>query len=581
MTDTNIRYNISSFYDPVEMPGGWYHNHVENLKEIDLSYNSKFKNGQYDSRGFRKFFFNITKPACDVATKFVDLDTKDVILIPTRVGDEMKVWLMQRKLKQWLKETGFAHLLNEVAGLYPRYGHVVVKKHNRKWSSVLLHNLRFNPGGESILKGNFIYEVHLWTRGEIEEMNFRNQDAVRELLARPGEEFYVYECYDRQGTKWKRTIRADLFCTIQDGKIHRTTEAQLNREKDDYIPPLVLDETEVKKLPYRELIWEKMPGRAMGYGYVEYLRDNQVATNEAENLERKGLALKALQLFQTRDDIVGGSNVLSESENGDILTIESEVTPIAKENSDLAAFNATRARWDSNTERKTFTSDFSHGGDLPSRTPLGVANLQAGMTTSYFELKRENYGLFVKDLLIEDTIPDFKEETAKHHILTFLGSDEELEKLDKTILEIKVGEAIIDHANKTGFFPSKLMVQDARERILSQIKKNKNRYLKISDNFYDDAQFMLDILVTGEQMDVGVQSQVIQLALQTVGTNPAILQNKTSRTIFFKLLSMGGVSPVELNMLNEEVDQTPLPQAGSMSKIAPPEMGPIQTTNAL
>ena len=61
------------------------------------------------------------------------------------------------------------------------------------------------------------------------------------------------------------------------------------------------------------------------------------------------------------------------------------------------------------------------------------------------------------------------------------------------------------------------------------------------------------------------------MALQMVGTNPGLLQNPAAKTMMFQLLALGGVSPVDIGLVNEQINQNPqMPQepqvAGSMAK---------------
>ena len=67
----DIRHNLSSFYQPVSMPGGWTFDHVETLKFNHLYYYGKYQTGNKDAQGYYKFFHNNTKPACDIATQIV------------------------------------------------------------------------------------------------------------------------------------------------------------------------------------------------------------------------------------------------------------------------------------------------------------------------------------------------------------------------------------------------------------------------------------------------------------------------------------------------------------------------------
>lgn len=577
--DSYARDNIASFYDSIDMPGGYNWNHRIALQTIDLYYNSRYKTGQYDNLGLRKFFSNIVKPACDIATKFIDLDTKDIVLLPEHNDDEFRVWVMQKKLKQWLKESEFGVLLNDIAFDLPKYGSVVIKKalygDDSRWKKVNLQNLRFNTTAECLSDSEFVYELNSMSRTKIKKMKEWDQKAIGELFARgTGQTFLTYLCYDKTIEGWHLTVRADLFSTkVKNGGINRAVESEINDE-GDYYGSLVLYEEDVEKLPYRELHWEKVSGRWLGYGFVEYLEENQIAINEAENLERKGLAFTSLKLWQTRDENVAGTNVLSGAQNGGIIKVDSEITPISMEERNLNAFNNTRNNWNANTERKTFTSDITTGASLPSRTPLGVANLQASLASSYFELKREGYGLFVKELVLEDIIPDFEKDTMKEHILTFLGTDSEIERLDSMIVKMYMDNAIMDYAEKNGYFPSLLEREQVKGKVIEQIRQNRNRYLKIPEAFYRNAKYIVDVNVTGESVDNGAKAQVIQLALQIMGTNPGILQNAVTKQMFFSLLSLGGVSPVELGITEAPpANSNPQVPGGQAPEAAPVSQG--------
>lgn len=584
--------NLKTYYASVEMPGGWYFDHVETLKTIDLYYNSQFKTGAYDSRGFRKFFYNRVKPACDIASKFCDLDTKDITLYPEHGDDELRVWMMQKDLKIWLKKNDFGVLLNDIVQDYPKYGHVFIKRQkDGKWGKTHIQNLRYDPASDSLDTDEFFYELHRMTKRDIGAMTSWDQTKVEELFERQGEvaTYDIYECYDYNsgiGKPWKFSIKAGLFTRKQsDGTLLRGTEAMLNSENEDYLPEIVLYEGQVDAPPFRELRWESVPGRRLGLGFVEYLFDNQIAENEAENLERKGLYYTALHLFQTKDPTVG-SNVLTDAENGDILKTISEVLPVQTEERNLAAFNATRGRWADNTVQKTFTTEISRGENLPSRTPLGVANLQASMVASYFDLKRENLGLFLKKLFLEEIIPSFKDKSKEEHILTFMGSDSEIDKLDGAIGESLLQEKAWEYAEKTGFFPSSEEMESERQRIKGELRKRKNRHLKIPAREYENVVYFLDVNITGEQRDVGVQNQTLQTLLQIVGTNPAVLANRATRAILFKIAENGGVSPVDLNLIGEQIDQNPqevmaMAQGGSVAGSAGAQSGRMESQRTI
>lgn len=579
-SDSKHRKLVKKFFEDVEMPGAWKHNLPDTIKMIDLYYNSKFKTGQYDPQGFRKFFYNVVKPACDIATKFIDIDTGNITLHPEMGGNELRIFLMQHRLKQWLKDSNFGKLLNEMTQNLPIYGHLVLKKLKKQWVLVPIQNLRVDPSAKSLSAMGSFAELYMM---DVHELNAMSGWDKKELYERGDEDQYlIYDCFEKTPQGWKRTVKGDLWCMKQNGGMVRNVESEINRQAEEWMGSVVLFEEEVKDINsrYREIKWEDVPGRWLGRGYVEYLEDNQVARNETENLERKGLALSALKLWQTRDEMVGGQNVLVNAQNGQILKVESEITPISMEERNLAQYKETRQNWDQNTERKTFTSDITTGASLPSRTPLGVANLQSTMASSFFERKREELGIFVKYLLLEDVIPDFKSDTAKEHALIFSTSDEDTEWLDNAICDTMIGEKVADYAYKTGWYPSNEQKQLVRMQVKDKLRGQKNRYLKIPDGFWMNAKYIVDIDITGESMDSGVKAQVLQLALQILGTNPGVTENPVTKSILFKILSMGGINPAELNLVQPSAGYAQPQVAGSLAKPAP-VAGSMPTTTSV
>lgn len=560
--EEQVRNNIWNFYLPIEMPGIWFFNHALTLKRIDLYYNGKFEKGEFDSQGWRKYFFNISKPACDVASKFVSLETKDIILKPDHSDDDQLLWLMQQDLRQWLRDNKFNVVMDEVKHDFPKYGSVIIKKDRTKnWTRCNLQNFRFDIAARTLNDSMFVYELELMTGRDINDMVYHanwDASAAKELYRRGREAKYlIYETYsyndDTAGKKWTRRFHADLFTyAAGDNTLMRTVEVRINRPQD-YIPSIILYEDEVDELPYRELHFERIPGRWLGLGFVEYLFDNQISRNESVNLKRKGLYWSALRTFQTKDQTVG-ANIMTEMDNGDILKVTSEVTPIDTQNKDLASFDSEHKDWDQNKIEKTFTTDLSRGENLPSRTPLGVANIQAGMMTSYFDEKRKVLGMFFRDLIIDDIIPRFKEEVAPEHRLMFAGSQVEMEKMMDAMALAHVSDAAISHMNKTGFFPSQDAFNQEIQRIKNELMKKKGLDFTIPASVYNNVKHKADILTTGEQIDTASTKQTLQTVMQIIGTNPAVMQDPAMRAIIFMMMELSGVNPVELDMLKTQVN---------------------------
>lgn len=569
-----IRKNIGFFYKPVQMAGGHTFDHADTLKRINLYHASKYEKGCYDSQGFYKYFYNIVKPSCDVATKFIDLDVKDFIFVSETPEQDYKIWIMQRDFRYWTKTSGFGELLNTIAFDYPKYGSIVLKSDKtNEWNKVNLENLRFDPSTSSLEESSFVYEVHMMTVREMHDMKW-DKEIIDQLVTRNSDSYHftVYECYDYLpdgAKKWTRKFVTDFSKRrAKDGPLVETPESELN-DRNSYVSGLVLHEDEVAELPYRELHWERTPGRWLGVGFTEYLFDNQIRRNEIINIKAKNMYFSSLKVFQTSDETIG-KNLLSSVENGQILKTASPITPVVTEERNLPAFAEEEQQWDMNTERKTFTFDIARGGNLPSQTPLGVAQLSAGMVSSYFEIKREQFGLFMRQLVLNDILPSFKKENRKKHILRFMSSDKEITKIRKAVTDHTINKSILDYASKTGLLPSKMSVELMRYKMQEFVMKKEDVALEIPDSFYDDVEATVDVQVTGEQFDSGARMQTLNTALQILGSNPTIVENPVTRSIFLKMLELAGVSSLDIDSLN--ADSQALQQDVPMMQQQQPQM---------
>lgn len=557
--EDKVRENIRLYHSPVEMPGGYNFHTVNTLKRIALYYNSRFESGNTDEMGNIKYFYNIVKPACDIASKMIDIDTKDVLLIPEQNDDYRISWLMQKDLKQYFKETEFGRFLNSVSYNLPIWGHTFIKRLKQgDWTKVNIMNMRFDPSSQSQETDTFMYEVHTMTKRAIKNMPW-DEEAKEELFARNKEEqrFLVYECYDindeEGGKMWKRTFRADLFKSKgTNGETIDTAESLMNEELD-YMPSVLLHEDEMDELPYRELRFEEVDGRRLGMGFVEYLFDNQMKVNEIENLEGRALAINSLVLFQTTDENIG-RNLLDEKQNGDVITSPSGLSPIPVENRNLSGFNNQKTRWDNNTREKTFSTDVVRGESMPSGTTLGATQIAAGMVASYFDIKRENFGMFIKSLILDDILPHFKKVKSKEHIVKFIGSDAEIEKLYGAVADATLKKKLFEYLRKNGLVPNKVIIDQQREKIVNQLRKRKDIFFKVKEAAYSDVKVKVDVVITGESMNVGSRVNTLQVGLQILAANPQIMENKAMRTMFFKMISLSGISPNEIDLLEQQVE---------------------------
>jgi len=534
-----IKSEIKEFNeDSIEIVEGFTFNQRDTLNRIYLYYNSKYETGDIDDQGDKKYFYNINRNPCNVGTKAIDFDTKHISILTAGGGNPLNTWFFERDLKFWMKDQGFGKVLNRIFQELPIFGSVVLKIIDGKIYFVDLRNFIVEQSADTLDKSNYIIEIHNYTPIEFrriaKQKKWERADEVINLFREMDEPFIkVYERYGEVGESFKRVILADVGKDIY------------NKATKETIPHqgIILDETEIEELPYREFHWEKIPGRWLGVGRVEVLFDPQIRTNEISNQQVKSSYWSTLRLWQTRDEGIN-RNLLTDVENGQVLNVESPIEQIDMADRNLAYYNQEINRWLANRDELTFSYDVVRGERLPAGTPLGSAQLAAGMAGSYFDQIRENIAMDIKNLLYEVIIPQFKKENSKEHILRIAGED--LDKINSLLIESQTRKKVIDFISREGRYPDKSQIDLMKGIVTEQIKKKKEQLIKIDENFYEDIKYKIDIVITGEALDTRIAAANRFAILQAITADPTLLTDPVKKRILYPILEQSGISPVDI-----------------------------------
>ena len=326
-----------------------------------------------------------------------------------------------------------------------------------------------------------------------------------------------------------------------------------------------MSDSEVDKHPYWEFHWEKIPGRWLGVGRVEILFDPQIRVNEVSNQQVKSSYWSTLRLWQTRDP-GANRNLLTDVRNGEVLTVDSEIIPIDMADRNLSYYSQEITKWLTNRDEITFSYDVLRGERLPAGTPLGSAQLAAGMATSYFDQIRENIAMRIKELFYEVIIPQFAKERSQEHILRIAGED--LDKMNTLCETLVFNNLVFDYISRTGKYPNSAELKLFKGIANEKTKRSKEKFVKIPANFYEDIKYKIDIDIVGEAIDTRVRAVNRWLALQAITADPTLLSDPTKRKIFAKYLEDGGISLYDLEVetptteLSEVAEQAMVKGAG-------------------
>jgi len=209
----------------------------------------------------------------------------------------------------------------------------------------------------------------------------------------------------------------------------------------------------------------------------------------------------------------------------------------------LAYYNQEIQRWLGNRDELTFAYDVVRGERLPAGTPLGSAQLAAGMAGSYFDQIRENVAIDIKDLLYEIILPQFAKENSGEHILRLAGED--LDKVNNLIIESRATNKLFEFLTRERKLPNPIQFDLIKSILAERIKKGKEQLIKIPAEFYKDIKYKIDIIITGEALDTRIKAANLFAALQAVTADPTLLSDPVKKKFFYRYLEQGGISPIE------------------------------------
>lgn len=486
---------------------GYAFSQRDTIDLIDLYYNSKFETGNTDSEGQRKLFLNICAFRSDVASKMIDLDTKDFVFIPDDASSRWGAYFISKEFKDWARANYFGEFINDLVENYPKYGTLVVKKIGKKLERVPLKKLINQQDAKDLNVASHVIEIHEnMTLDEMQKYPDWNTEGISMDF---GEKVTVYERYGK--------VPADYYYKVKGLPIPKGAEKEVKdcvfictcknkKDKTDEYDGSILFCEEVKERPYLECHWKKQDGRWLGIGEIENQFENQVARNMIANMRRRALLWSSKKIFQSPDDTIN-KNLIRDVKDGDVLSIapNGNITQVDMASRQIGEFQSAEQVWESNSDQKSFTYEVATGEALPSGTPFRLGVVLSNSVNSHFELKREKLGLFLKKIIYEFVFDIFKRENKKEHTLTLFGTEEGLNDLKKVASEIELNKRIFDWAmSDSKEVPNFEMLKQAIEE---SYKQESHLFITIPEGFYDTIKHHIELTITGEEMNVQTKVQ--------------------------------------------------------------------------
>lgn len=582
-----IQDEIKNFTDqPIEIVPGYTFNQYDTIKRNHLYLNSKFEdNSPYNGR--EKIFDNIVSFRCEMAATLLDFDTKDSRLLPLNPISQASEYILAKELELYLKNKGLDKFYNDLADDLPIYGSVVIKKSKDKPVIVDLRRLFNDPTVDTITESRFIILKHYLTASQLRAKKGVWDDEVIDLMLKnPSYLDTTEDSYEDSETETRNTQSPYYVVYERYGEVPESFIT--GKEKDeDYIRAVFITSDpecgEAQTLyksewkgdyPFLDAHYKKTKGRWLGVGVIEELWNDQERKNELANQLRVGMEVSSMVLFQTSDQILL-RNVLTDKQTGDVLkkSVGGEgLQPVDNRIKNFQEFISENQKWDLHADRMSFSNDVMRGGDIPASTPATNAVIQNNNSTSVFKRKRQRLGDMLRKMFNDWILPDLKKNMNKEHILRFMGDAQELQVLDKKLVDAITREKAIE-AMLNGEVAN---VEAIRASVEQQIReRGVVRDIQIEDAFFKDMEFEYDVITDGQQKNLQTDLSNSFAILQSIGANPAMLDDPRTKALVYEWMQQMGMSPMKLELADSQratqVSQQPLQgQLGGLEAMLKP-----------
>lgn len=570
------------------------HSMSDTLDRIDAYLNSMHINGDTDSLGREKPFFDIGTAASNVWFRATDIDRKNIKVRATKSGDTLKALLASIFIQKWMKKARFGTFLNEWGLTLARYGSAVVKIVENEdglhisvvpWSRLIVDQIDFDaaPKIEVIeLSQEQLYrriETHGYDKAMVKELleaertrqnkDKSNKDNVSDFIK-------LYEIHGvlPKILLTKKERDEDIFVQQMHVVSFQVQKQGRSKEYTDY----TLYSGQEEKDPYRLTHLIPQEGRTLAIGAIEHLFEAQWMQNHSVKAIKDQLDLAGKIIFQTADPKFMGRNVISDIETGDIFihSMNMPLTQVNNQSHDTVQWQNFQSQWKVLGNEINGISEAMLGTSAKSGTAWRQTEALLQESHSLFEIMTENKGLAIEDMFREDIIPYIKK-----HMLN--NTDEisheldarDIEKVDKQYVKYQAteqhNEAVIEDILR-GNQPTSTL--DMQTQSLQQTLNDQGatRYFVPSNTdkkkwkeVLKDLEWDLEIDITGESQNTAENMATLNTALQVIA-NPQFAQNKAAQAVVGRILELTGtMSAIELASVIGSTPTTP-PQAqdGSM-----------------
>ncbi len=209
---------------------------------------------------------------------------------------------------------------------------------------------------------------------------------------------------------------------------------------------------------------------------------------------------------------------------------------------------------------------------MPSGTPYSLGALLSQQAGSLFEIMVENKGLYLEQMLRKFIIPHLKTKLDTTDEIVAVLEDYDLKKIDALYIP---NAAIKNYNERTknqilNGQPPEMFNKIAEESKVTEVLSTMGNMRIFSPDkvtwkeVFKDIEWEVEVGITNEPADKQAVMTSLTTVLQTIASNPMVLQDPNMKMILGKILSFTGIiSPVELSTMSAQ--PSPLPSGAGMA----------------
>lgn len=597
--------NSSGVHEVVE---GLEFNMYETIRETEFFVSGHYLSGDFDDNGDLKPFADVMSRLLENQRSAEEVDTSDMEITTDDDDYYTRAMLVSKFNQDWLKTANMGKVINDAIETRGKNGGLLLKVIESE-DELELEVTDWNSfaGDPQDLQYGIKVINHFYTPSQLiavaKERGW-NMEMVKEAI-----ELYAESDLNGSSNEQKETqgdyihireIVGDMEATYLDEdadefeythQIHYIAGAEIKDDEGDS-KGVTLFSAKLKQSPYYYLPYKKRGNneKLLGIGVVERAKHGQVQTNRGVQQYKRAMDFASTHVLQSASKNLKGKNVLTEMKSGSILQIDENrpISGVDMSPQALQFLDGYLAQWQNIVDRATGTNAIAtgQGEQLPASLTYRLGAILDQNSQSSFDLRREEFDIFINQIYTERIIPFFIKQIKKEKQLKLKFNPEEIKKLDQDVQLYKADMQILENYFSGAYEDLPPMMRFVAmdedklaimEGIDAQLKKQKNRrtITDFLEGYWEQVADKLYLTITNEQRKKGVVLESLNnVMIQYLTYKPQLDADPEARKLFNQIVETAGLDQIDFTNSTPAPVEQPQPQGQPQQKPTSPLNSP-------